>query len=132
MGTAAPGRTFKAACGIVVLGFLASVMPSAHSQSFAREQERLTIDELKHVYLTCNRTAASGQLNTGRIQYCSIVYEELKQRAFGGDFDRLLAWSSANPSAKEGRTFDAREPRPIGEGVLGPPPMHSGRRDAVE
>jgi hypothetical protein len=30
---------------------------------------------------------------------CSVVYEELKQRAFGGDFHKLLAWSKAQPPA---------------------------------
>jgi hypothetical protein len=32
-------------------------------------------------------------METGGIMECSEIYEDLKQRDFGGDFGRLRAWS---------------------------------------
>ena len=50
------------------------------------------VDALKHVYLECERAAIGGGLRGGDVMHCSIIYEELKRRAFGGDFGRLKAW----------------------------------------
>lgn len=96
----APGGAFKVVVGFVALLLIALTLPAAHSQSLDAELKEVPIDELKRVYLSCDRAADSGQLNTGGIMYCSMVYEELKRRAFGGDFARLLAWSRAQPSAR--------------------------------
>jgi hypothetical protein len=57
----------------------------------------LAIDELKSVYLSCTHDVVLGRLPTGAIMWCSVVYEELKLRAFDGDFAKLLAWSRAQP-----------------------------------
>ncbi|HEX2198987.1 MAG TPA: hypothetical protein VHG88_10250 [Burkholderiales bacterium] len=67
--------------------------PVAHSQP--SDAAAVPIEELKNVYLSCNQAASDGRLDTAHIMYCSMVYEELKRRAFEGDFDRLLAWSRA-------------------------------------
>jgi hypothetical protein len=71
----------------------------------------LTVAELKHMYLECNRRAGQTLLDAGEAADCSMVAEELKQRGFGGDFGRLLAWwqaqrrADAKPSAQgTGRT----------------------------
>lgn len=34
-------------------------------------------------------------LGIGEAMQCSVVCEALKKRAFGGDFDRRLAWTRA-------------------------------------
>jgi hypothetical protein len=86
------------------LGFVASLLaalatPLAYGQSPGALKD-LSIDELKRVYLGCDSAAIGGQLSKSEIMLCSVVYEELKQRAFGGDFDKLLAWSRAQPSAQ--------------------------------
>jgi hypothetical protein len=52
----------------------------------------VTIDELKAVYLACDRRASSALLDAAEAAHCSLIHEELKQRAFGGDYARLLAW----------------------------------------
>lgn len=78
---------------------LALAMPLAHGQAV----HDLSVDELKHAYLSCSEAALAGRLPTGAIQVCSEVYEQLKQRAFGGDFLALLAWSSAQPVATRDR-----------------------------
>jgi hypothetical protein len=83
--------------GFVGLMLIAWAAPMAHSQSANGALKDAPIDELKRVYLACDRAAISGELDTAGIMQCSIVYEELKRRAFGGNFDKLLAWSKTQP-----------------------------------
>ena len=59
-----------------------------------------TIDDLKQAYLACDAQAASGRLSTSAIMGCSVVYEELKARAFGGDFEKFLVWSRTRSSER--------------------------------
>jgi hypothetical protein len=58
------------------------------------------LELLKQHYLTCNRIATLRRLSPTEIMRCSEVAEALLRRGFGGDFDRLLAWSRAQPSAR--------------------------------
>jgi hypothetical protein len=51
-----------------------------------------SVEELKRVYLECDRAATHALLDLAVAAHCSMVGEELKHRAFGGDFDRLIAW----------------------------------------
>jgi|AP12_2_1047962.scaffolds.fasta_scaffold01352_4 hypothetical protein len=95
MVTDAFRRTATALVWLVAL-----TTPLAHSQAYGGKPIVIPIDELKSAYLACNRAATRGRLNTGGIMKCSVVYEELKQRAFGGDFHKLLAWSKAQPPAR--------------------------------
>jgi len=78
---------------------LALLQPAAYG-------EPLSIERLKTVYLACNEASERGELGLGEIMHCSVVYEELKRRAFDGDFERLLAWSRSTaprgrPTARE-------------------------------
>ena len=69
-----------------ILLLLATLQPAASGQP-------PSIAQLKAAYLACSDAADRGELSNAEIMYCSVVYEELKRRAFGGDFERLLAWS---------------------------------------
>jgi hypothetical protein len=40
-----------------------------------------------------------SQLGSNDIAVCSMIYEELKKRAFHGDFEKLLAWSKAQANS---------------------------------
>lgn len=51
-----------------------------------------TADVLKREYLKCDRAAAEGRLDMLSAVRCSLLYEELRDRVFDGDFDALLAW----------------------------------------
>jgi len=65
----------------------------------------LTAEELKSAYLDCERLAAATFLDAGGAAICSMVHEELKQRLFEGDFQRLLDWWQAHriaPRTAEG------------------------------
>lgn len=83
------------------LAVLALAWPATH---WAREQApddwlaSAPIAELKHAYLACDRAAMTGLLTSVGIMRCSMVYETLKDRAFGGDFLKLHEWSRATPS----------------------------------
>ena len=90
---------------------LAVVSTASTAQPDRSHLAALTVDELKYMYLDCNRRAAQTLLGAGEAADCSMVAEELKQRGFGGDFGRLLAWwqaqrrAEAKPSAQgTGRT----------------------------
>jgi hypothetical protein len=54
-------------------------------------------DELKRVYLSCSCQAIHQTLGREGVMACSVVYEELKETVFDGDFDRLLEWSRSQP-----------------------------------
>ena len=49
-------------------------------------------DSLKRRYLRCEQAASQGALDGSTIMSCSVAYEELKPRVFGGSFDALHAW----------------------------------------
>ena len=79
----------------IALTLAALLASTAHGYTIDGERVDAAVDALKLEYLACHRSSMSGQLSTGGIMHCSIVYEELKHRAFDGDYDRLLAWSNA-------------------------------------
>jgi hypothetical protein len=84
-----------------VLLILAFGLTAARGQAPHHELKDVAVPELKKAYLACNRVAAGGGLSSGAVMQCSLVYEELKLRAFGGDFMELLAWSKAQSPLRE-------------------------------
>lgn len=62
--------------------------------------EKAPHEELKSVYTDCSQEAETRMLGAGEAATCSIVYETLKRRVFGGDFAALLAWSRAQRAAQ--------------------------------
>ncbi len=86
--------------GVAVFALAASGAPSVQADAIERQQPEVSIETLKRAYLACNRAAMQEQLTGRAIMTCSVIYEQLKQRAFGGDFDKLLAWSRANPTSQ--------------------------------
>jgi hypothetical protein len=87
----------KTASVVTVLMLAASAMPAAQSDTLG-ELNSVPIDQLSSTYLSCSSAATSGRLDTAAIMQCSVAYEVLKRRAFGGDFEKLLAWSKARTS----------------------------------
>jgi hypothetical protein len=84
----APLLTGLACLVVVSHGALGQTSVLAESH-FAK---RMPPAELKRVYLACDSSATSGRLDFSDAIQCSFVAEELKQRVFEGDFDKLLAW----------------------------------------
>jgi hypothetical protein len=97
--TVEPQYRRSAVTGLILFSLAA---PAAQSQSAGSEREA-SIDDLKRAYLLCDREALGGRLTNGAIMQCSIVYEELMRRAFGGHFDKLLAWSRAQTPHEDAR-----------------------------
>lgn len=62
--------------------------------------------QLKRVYVACSNAALHGALGTSDIPFCSLVYEALLQRTFGGDFFALLAWSRAQRDVRPERASE--------------------------
>jgi hypothetical protein len=58
------------------------------------------VAELKSAYLSCTDMRLSQQPRS-TIMWCSLVYEQLKARAFDGDFEKLLAWSRTQWAANQ-------------------------------
>lgn len=89
---------------IASLGVVVLCASGALQQATANESHRIAsmpIEELKGAYLGCEQAATGSRLTGDDVMYCSLVYEELKGRAFGGEFRRIRAW------------FD-RQKRPLG------------------
>jgi hypothetical protein len=80
-------RTNHLTVAVAVLTAFA-IAGTAHAQPAAV----LTIGQLKTAYLECENAAHAGRLGNGGAMQCSLYYEELKERAFGGSFIRLKKW----------------------------------------
>jgi hypothetical protein len=81
--------------GIPSLGVAVLCASGALQPASANESHRIAsmqIEELKGVYLGCEQAAAASRLGGDDVMYCSLIYEELKERAFGGEFRRIKSW----------------------------------------
>ncbi|WP_332815039.1 hypothetical protein [Ramlibacter sp.] len=72
--------------------------PGHQGDPMLRRQERMAQFEalgehcLKRLALACDAAASRGLLDPGSAISCSIGYEALLRRGFGGDFQAMLAW----------------------------------------
>jgi hypothetical protein len=84
-----------AAAVATLLHSAAMAQPAAAAQAdpTGRPTAIATPEDLRATYLECDRLAMTTLLGAGTAATCSLVYEELKRRVFGGDFHRLWAWS---------------------------------------
>jgi hypothetical protein len=60
-----------------------------------RAFERLNEREIKRYYHACTDEAVNRRIGSSEIAVCSVAYDVLLTRHFGGDFIALLAWSRA-------------------------------------
>jgi len=84
------------ACTLALAAFVSTASTAQPDRSHLAA---LTVDELKLMYLECDRRARQTMLDSAEAAHCSMAAEELKQRGFGGDFGRLLAWWQAQQRA---------------------------------
>jgi len=54
--------------------------------------ERMPERDLERLFLRCSRDSSERLLGFDEAALCSIGFEALKKRKFGGDFDAMLAW----------------------------------------
>ena len=88
-------RTFMVAVAAAAISLAGAATVGVNGDFANKELTNVPIAALKTAYLLCGRSAMKGELNTSEIMQCSVVYEELKLRAFDGDFEKLRAWSKA-------------------------------------
>lgn len=62
--------------------------------------EQLEPDCLKAVFLQCSQASREMMLDMGSAATCSVSYEALLRRGFGGNFNALLAWWRGQPDDK--------------------------------
>jgi hypothetical protein len=84
---------------VKTVAVLVAVAPAYTVAQAEKSRRAVPLDELKRIYLGCSSASLGGRLGTQGIAQCSVVYEALKNRAFGGDFEKLLAWSRSQPSS---------------------------------
>jgi hypothetical protein len=87
-----------------IFAALVAVTCAAHAEPERTAFATVSADQLKSAYLECERTAATGLVDTGSAASCSAIYEALKERVFGGEFQRLLAWWNAQQAALRTRS----------------------------
>lgn len=83
------GQGHVASSAMASLALCASM---SFAQAATGDLAAAPIDELKHVYLVCDRAASRQLLDVATAVHCSCVSEALLKRAFGGDFELLLTW----------------------------------------
>lgn len=93
---------------LIATASLALGAPAAFAHAGAGEIVSLPIDELKRVYLACDRAATRHVLDMDTAAHCSMVGEALQKRAFQGSFDDLLAWWRANKDKAVAQAADDR------------------------
>jgi hypothetical protein len=65
--------------------------------------DRATPEQLKAAYLHCDRVASTELFDADAAHACSIVFEALKARVFGGSTDRFIVWLQQQHAALEDR-----------------------------
>jgi hypothetical protein len=86
--------------GCVGMLLIPVIVVAAHAQSLGQASD-MPIDKLKTLYLDCEQKAMIGKPGMGEIMLCSVYYEELKRRAFDGDFKRVRTWSEGQARVRQ-------------------------------
>ena len=76
----------------------------AMAMASASDLPELSEAELKHYFMVCDRNASEGLLDDADAATCSVIYEMLKDRCFGGDSKALLEWWREEKNARSPRT----------------------------
>ena len=73
--------------------------PLMHRQDRIARYEGLGEQCLKRLVVECNAAASRQLLDAGSAFGCSLGYEALLRKGFGGDFQALLTWWRTRPDA---------------------------------
>ena len=95
-----------ASCGVP------AAMPPAGVSRPAVQFDSARLAELEEAFWICDYTATVRRASDTQIGVCADVYDALKVRKFGGDFDALLRWWQQNKAARHADLQPIeREPR---------------------
>ena len=89
---------------------LAAAAAAASAHSDRSQLANVPVEQLKVAYLDCDRKASRAVLDLGSAKACSLTAEELLQRGFAGNFDRLLAWWRSEVQRAEQAVTDPPAP----------------------
>ena len=78
----------------------ASAEQTISAQSVAARLASVGLADLEDAFWVCDYTAATRGPTGNDITVCTAVYEAIKDRKFGGDFDKLLDWWRQNKVAR--------------------------------
>ncbi len=78
------------ATGFPVVAFAAP--PTWLPTGSAGQNSVRRVEELKSIYLECDRASRSNLLDAGSAGFCSTSAEELRRTGFDGRFEDLFAW----------------------------------------
>lgn len=95
-----------------VLALAAGAALAAQAQPDRSHLAPVPVDQLKAMYLQCERTASGSLLDAGEAAECSMVGEELLARCIGGDYSRLLQWWRAERASAARCTDPGAAPAP--------------------
>lgn len=75
----------------------------AQSADHADHLKAVSVEELKAMYLVCDRLASTTFLDFQTATECSMISEEVLTRGFAGNFSQLLEWwrSTRNDCTKD-------------------------------
>ena len=83
--------TFHSASFTVLLSWASSMTLACPLEG---DLKAAPAEELRRLYLACHKESMRGRMPPAAIMQCSVVYEELKLRAFDGDFEKLNRWAT--------------------------------------
>lgn len=76
----------------------------AMAMASAQQLPEPTEAELKHYFMVCDQSSREGLMDDADAATCSVIYEMLKDRFFGGDSKALLEWWRQERARTEPKT----------------------------
>lgn len=104
-----PAITFTTlALAVALSGYASGATAQQHQETpvIAADPASLTgasLADLEHVFWACDYTASAFGPAHVDVDLCQGTYDALKQRKFGGEFERLLAWWEHNKPVQHER-----------------------------
>ena len=74
--------------------------------------DAVPLEQLKSSYLVCDQVMSRQRVEPLLAQRCAEIGEALKQRAFDGDFERLIAWWRRERDGPAARRLQVEAPWP--------------------
>jgi O-glycosyl hydrolase len=81
---------------------LVVAMACAGTPAVAQNAQDAELQALERGFWRCDHATAHGALDSGSAMRCSLIYEALKERRFGGDFTAMLAWWREHKGERHG------------------------------
>jgi hypothetical protein len=78
----------------------ASAQEDSVRSAAGTQTAQVRLADLEHSFWVCDYLAALHGVTEGLTVHCVAIYDELKGRKFGGDFDGLLSWWQQNKPAR--------------------------------